>query len=99
MTVWFVYLVEGRQGQLYCGITTDVERRVAEHNGEAPGRSGRGARWARAHGPVTLVWHREVGSRSEALRVEARIKRLRRAQKLALVGGELALEEIVNLAE
>ncbi len=66
MSDWFVYLVRGRTGQLYCGISTDVARRVAEHNGEGAGKVHRGARWTRAHRPVTLAWQMGAASRSEA---------------------------------
>ena len=81
---WFVYIVEGRTGLLYTGISTDVARRIEEHNG-----TGRGARWCRANRPVRLVWHRKSASRAAALRLEARIKKLRRAHKLALIAGDL----------
>ncbi|MGH8292584.1 MAG: GIY-YIG nuclease family protein [Gammaproteobacteria bacterium] len=81
---WFVYLLECRGGRLYAGITTDVERRLREH------RAGnRGARYTRAHPPLRLVVAVPVASRSAALRLEAAIRRLRRAQKLrwaAVVG-------------
>ena len=86
---WFIYIVEGCTGQLYTGITTDVERRIEEHNGTGAG-AGRGARWCRANRPVRLVWQREAASRAEASRLEARIKKLRRAEKLALIAGDRA---------
>lgn len=86
---WTVYIVEGRSGPLYTGITTDVARRLEEHNGAGAGAAARrGARWCRAHRPVRLVWQHEVDSRAEASRLEARIKKLRRAEKLALIAGE-----------
>jgi len=80
MESWFVYIVAGRTGLLYTGITTDVARRVHEHN-----TSPRGARWCRAHRPVTLVWQTSAPSRSEATRLEVRIKRMPRPRKLALI--------------
>ncbi len=92
MADWFVYLVQGRTGQLYCGISTDVERRLAEHNGESAGKVDRGARWTRAHRPVTLVWQMGAASRGEAAQLEAFIKRLPRTEKQALIAGELELE-------
>ena len=94
MADWFVYLVKGRTGQLYCGISTDVERRIDEHNGEGAGNVDRGARWTRAHRPVTLVWQQEAASRSEAAQLEAYIKRLPRVEQLELIAGELELELI-----
>jgi len=66
-------------GSLYCGWTNDLERRVEEHRG------GRASRYTRSRLPVELAWSREMASRSEAMREEARIKRLSRADKLHLV--------------
>ena len=74
---YYVYVLECRGGRLYAGITTDLERRLHEH------RAGkRGARFTRAYPPVTLVAAVRVASRPAALRLEAAIRRLRRAQKL-----------------
>lgn len=67
-------------GSLYTGITTDVHRRVAEHNGDAR----LGARYTRARRPVQLVYAEGAADRAEASRREAAIKRLDRARKLAL---------------
>ena len=68
-----------RDGTLYTGATNDLERRVAVH-----GR-GRGAAYTRARLPVTLVWSEPAADRSTALKREAALKRLSRAQKLRLV--------------
>jgi putative endonuclease len=77
---WFVYLLRCADGSLYAGITTDVARRIAEHN------SGRdGARYTRARRPVQLAWQQPVNSRSEASRCEYLLRRLSKAQKEALV--------------
>jgi putative endonuclease len=75
---WSVYLLRCGDGTLYTGIATDVERRLAEHV------AGRGARYTRGRGPLVLLGARVVGTRSEALREEARIKALDRARKLAV---------------
>ena len=77
---WCVYLLRCADGSLYTGITTDVARRVAEHNGER----GLGARYTRARRPVELVYVESASDRAEAARREAAIKRLDRARKLAL---------------
>ena len=74
-----VYLLRCRDGSLYCGWTTDLERRLGQH------QRGEASRYTRTRRPVELAWSKEVGSRSEALREEARIKALPRAAKLALV--------------
>ncbi len=67
-------------GSLYTGITTDVDRRVAEHNGDGV----LGARYTRSRRPVELVYVEAAASRAEATRREAEIKRLDRVRKLAL---------------
>ena len=79
-SAWFVYMLRCADGTLYTGITTDVERRVAEHNGN----HGLGARYTRSRRPVTLAHVEPAGSRAEAARREAAIKQLDRACKLAL---------------
>jgi putative endonuclease len=74
----FVYLVRCADDTLYCGWTTDVERRVAEHN------AGTASRYTASRLPVELAFATEVDSREAALREEIRIKRLTRAEKLEL---------------
>ena len=75
----WVYLLRCRDGSLYAGATTDLARRVALHE------AGKASRYTRSRRPVELAWSRRVGTWSAALREEARIKRLPRAEKLALV--------------
>lgn len=77
---WNVYMLRCADGTLYTGITTDLARRVAEHNGD----SGLGARYTRSRRPVALVYVESADSRAQASRREAAIKRLDRARKLAL---------------
>jgi putative endonuclease len=77
---WYVYMLRCADGSLYTGITTDVVRRVAEHNGDG----GLGARYTRSRRPVELVYVETASDRADAARREAAIKRLDRAQKLAL---------------
>lgn len=75
----FVYLLRCRDDSLYCGWTNDLSRRIAEH------AAGRASRYTRSRLPVELVWSATLASRSEAMREEARIKRLPRAEKLRLL--------------
>lgn len=77
---WYVYLLSCRDGSLYCGITTDLDRRLQEHN-----KGVVGARYTRSRRPVTLAFSREFPDRSAAARFEFRIKKLDRAAKLALI--------------
>lgn len=75
---WYVYLAECRDGSLYCGVTTDPERRLEEHNGLRPG----GARYTRARRPVRLTACVEQPDQSSALRLEAEIKKTPRNGKI-----------------
>lgn len=78
-----VYLLWCSDRSLYCGWTTDVERRLAAH------RAGTASRYTRSRRPVELAAVIGVADRSAALREEARIKRLPREAKLRLVGASL----------
>lgn len=90
---WFLYLLETRHGALYTGITTDVAKRLAVHE------RGAGARSLRGKGPLTLMYQAAIGSHSQALRVEARVKKLGRSEKWRLVRGELALSALLDEPE
>jgi putative endonuclease len=74
-----VYLLRCADGSLYCGWTTDMERRLAAHE------AGTASRYTRSRRPVELALVIAVADRSAALREEARIKRLSRADKLRLI--------------
>lgn len=76
---WTVYVLRCRTGELYTGCTTDLERRLREHN------SGAGSKFTRSRLPVSVVYREKVESRSEALRRERAIKAMRRSQKLLLL--------------
>lgn len=80
----WVYLLRCRDGSLYCGWTTDVARRLAAHD------AGRASRYTSSRLPVRLVYAKEMGDRSAAMREEARIKRLGRPEKLKLAAREPA---------
>ena len=77
---WTVYIIEAGDGSLYTGISTDPERRFAEH---ADGK--RGARYFGGRIPVRIVYRETGHDRSSASRREAEIKRLDRAAKLRLI--------------
>ncbi|MGL4827962.1 MAG: GIY-YIG nuclease family protein [Vibrio sp.] len=80
-SAWFVYLVRCANNALYCGITTNVARRFAQH------QKGCGAKALRGKGPLELVWTYPVDDKSTALKLECRIKALSKAQKEKLVEG------------
>jgi putative endonuclease len=90
MPSYFVYILSCADGTFYTGITTDVGRRVAEHNGGGGGQDGQGktllgARYTHGRRPVKLVYVAECPDRATATREEARIKKLSRKQKGVLV--------------
>jgi putative endonuclease len=75
---WFVYLARCGDGTTYCGIARDVAARLAAHT------AGRGARYTRGRGPVVLLAAHRYRDQGTALRIERAIKRLPRAEKLAI---------------
>ncbi|ARN72837.1 GIY-YIG nuclease family protein [Oceanicoccus sagamiensis] len=82
-TSWWVYMVETQSGKLYTGITTDVERRFAEHSGRA---GNKGAKFFRSDKPKKVVFQEQSANRSEASKRESEIKKLSRREKCQLAG-------------
>ena len=78
--MYYLYILKCADKTLYTGITTDLKRRVAEHN-----NSKLGARYTSSRRPVRIVYSRKFKNRSNASREEARIKKLKREEKQALV--------------
>lgn len=76
---WWVYMLQCRDGSLYTGMTAALERRLAQH------QAGKGAKYTRGRGPLTLVYQEPCATKSDALKREAAIKRLARPQKLELI--------------
>lgn len=77
---YFVYILECCDGSLYTGITTDVIKRLDEHN-----TSNKGAKYTKAKRPVKLVYEEDSSDRSSASKREYAIKKLTRAKKLQLI--------------
>jgi putative endonuclease len=75
---WVCYLLQCADATLYCGITNDLEKRLAMHN------AGEGAKYTRGRGPVKLVHAEPCADKSAALKREIEIKAMPRAEKLAL---------------
>ena len=82
MSDHYVYVLECADGTFYTGYTTDVERRVSEHD------AGDGAKYTRGRTPVELVYTEEFASRSAAMSREYELKQLSRREKERVVGGE-----------
>ena len=80
---WQLYLLRCRDGSLYAGITTDLERRFREHT------AGRGAKYTRAHPPECVLGSRSYPDRASASRAEHALKRQPKARKLAWLLGEV----------
>lgn len=82
--MWSVYVIRCNDGTLYTGVTTDIKRRLAEHN------SGTGAKYTRSRTPVELVASSNVASRSDALKLEARTKKLPKDRKVSFINEQRA---------
>lgn len=78
MSLWSGYLLRCSDDTLYCGVTTNVQRRLAMHNGVLPG----GAKYTRGRRPVKLLISVNGLERGAALKLEHEVKKLPRAEKL-----------------
>ncbi len=80
-TAWYAYVIRTENGNLYTGITTDIERRFKEH---ASGKKG--AKFFRTSAPSDLIFKKRFKNRSEASKFEARFKAYTRKEKLSFLG-------------
>jgi putative endonuclease len=78
--VWYVYILHCADNTLYTGITTDVERRLHQHN-----HTKTGAKYTRVRRPVNLVYQEQCESRSMATKREYELKQLSREEKINLI--------------
>ena len=78
--MYYIYVVKCSDKTLYTGTTTDLGRRIEEHN-----TSDKGAKYTRSRRPVTLVYSEEFENKSDALKREIEVKKLSRTDKLALI--------------
>ena len=78
-SIWYLYILRCRDGSLYTGITTDVDKRFEAHC------TGKGAKYTRGRGPLELVYREECGDHSTALKREIAVKKLQRQDKEALI--------------
>jgi putative endonuclease len=85
---WFVYIIQNEKGHYYTGITTDIQRRFKEH-----ANSPRGAKYFRGKVPVQVVYQKSFKDRSSASRYEARVKKLKRSQKILLINEEWEFDD------
>ena len=78
---WLIYILECRDGSLYCGITNNIDKRLKQHKGKIKG----GAKYTRSHWPCKLVYKEKSSSRSEALQREVIIKKMSKVEKRTLI--------------
>ena len=89
--MWYVYILRCKDGSLYTGSTTDICRRVKEHN------SGKGGVYTKTHWPVEIIYKEAFQDRTIAQQREAQIKRWSKKKKLALASGDKSL--LANLSK
>ena len=77
--MWYVYMIQCKDGKLYTGITNNLNRRLTEHN------AGHGGRFTKFRTPIQLMYYQKVRSKPEALRREMEAKKLKRSEKLDLI--------------
>jgi putative endonuclease len=92
MSEWYLYLIRCDDGSLYTGISTDVARRFAQHRGEG----GAGSKYLKGRVPLTLVFKRNLGSKSLALKVERKVKKLSKVRKEELVRANTYIDKIIK---
>jgi putative endonuclease len=95
MSDWYLYVIRCRDGTLYTGISTDVDRRFTEHQ-----RGGHaGSKYLKGRSPLTLLLRKKLGSRQLASKVEYLFKRLPKAGKERIIGSPEFLDKLVRKAE
>jgi putative endonuclease len=94
MPDWYLYIVRCRHGTLYTGISTDVDRRLAEHQSGGDVAS----KYLKGRAPLTVLFQKKLGSRSLALKVESRVKRLSREKNEQMIRVPEYIDAIVRSA-
>ena len=92
MIAWYLYVVRCRNGNLYTGITTDVERRLKDH------QASRGAKYLRGRGPLALVLKKRIGEKGLALKIEKLVKKLSKKQKEELIKDPVSIAQLLRKA-
>jgi len=92
MRDWYLYIVRCRDGTLYTGITTDIDRRIAEHSGGG----NAGSKYLKGRAPLILMFQKRLGSRRLASKIENRVKKLSRAKKEEMICTPGCIEEIMK---
>jgi putative endonuclease len=92
MADWYLYMLRCRDGTLYTGVSTDIERRLAEHQ---QGGSA-GSKYLKGRAPLKVMLQKKVGDKRLALRLENRVKRLAKAEKEKMISVPGYFEELVT---
>ena len=87
---WCVYMLECSDSTIYTGITNNLESRIKVHN------SGKGAKYVKTRLPFRLLWSIESENRSEASKLEIKIKKLTRTQKLNIIENKKEASDLFN---
>ena len=87
---WFLYILRNERNALYTGITTDIDRRLTEHKE----KNNKSAKFTRGCKELHLVFQCEIGKRSQALKVEAKIKHLKKDNKEKIVDSGFTKKEL-----
>ncbi len=85
-------MIRCKNGRLYTGITTDVERRFEEHKSN----DKKGSKYLRGKAPLILVMRKKIGDKSMALKIEAKVKRLSKIKKELLIDGKIKIREMMR---
>lgn len=93
--MWYLYIIENRLGQLYTGITKNVEKRFAEHQSSGV----KAAKALKGKGPLTLLFQISLPSHSNALKAEHWVKQRTKAEKLKLIAGSIQIPALFTHAE
>ena len=92
MKTWHLYIIKCDNGNLYTGITTDVERRFSEHKSNGK----KTAKYLRGRKNLRLVFNKKIGDKSLAFKVENGFKKLTKSQKQVLIKDNLKFEALIN---
>ncbi|MCJ2164080.1 MULTISPECIES: GIY-YIG nuclease family protein [unclassified Pseudodesulfovibrio] len=88
MQPWYVYLLRCTDNSLYCGITTDIDKRLDAHN------SGTASKYTRSRRPVILAAITEVADKSTALKLEIEVKKLPKDKKISRIQSNIPVSAL-----
>ena len=92
--MWYVYVLVCADGSLYCGITTNLKKRLKQHSGEMKG----GAKYTRGRGPFRFVHIKKAMNRSIASKIEYQFKQLSRKNKIDYIIHHPLAQDLLQIA-